>query len=55
MKVVHVLADGSIRDDITGYRVNPDTKEFYSTLEKIIKRRLTNNETKESSSKGDTY
>ena len=36
MKVVHVLADGSVKDDLTGYRVNPDTTgEFYNVLSRI--------------------
>lgn len=37
MKIIHVLADGSVKDDLTGYRVNPDTAgEFYNVLSKIF-------------------
>ena len=36
MKVIHVLADGSVKDDLTGYRVKPDTAgEFYNVLSRI--------------------
>ena len=36
MKVIHVLADGSVKDDLTGYRVNPDmSEEFYNVLNRI--------------------
>ena len=36
MKVIHVLADGSVKDDLTGYRVNPNTAgEFYNVLNRI--------------------
>ena len=46
MKVIHVLADGSVKDDLTGYRVNPDTaEEFYETLKRIARRQT--NESKE--------
>lgn len=38
MKIIHVLADGSVKDDLTGYRVNPDTaSEFYNVLSKICR------------------
>lgn len=36
MKVIHVLSDGSVKDDLTGYRVKPDSAtDFYKVLEKI--------------------
>lgn len=39
MKVVHVLADGTVKADISGHIIKPDTaKDFYKVLEKINKR-----------------
>lgn len=36
MKIIHVLADGSIKDDITGYMLNPEmSREFYELLKRI--------------------
>lgn len=36
MRIIHVLADGSVKDDLTGYKIKPDTaREFYEVLAKI--------------------
>lgn len=36
MKIIHVLADGSIKNDITGYILNPEmSREFYELLKRI--------------------
>ena len=50
MKIIHVLAVGSVKDDLTGYRIKPDTAgEFYETVKKIVRRKT--NETEKSSSR----
>lgn len=42
MNIIHVLADGTVKDDITGYKVKPDTsREFYEILTKINSQRKT--------------
>ena len=39
MKIINILADGSVKDDLTGYRVNPNTAgDFYNVLGKICKK-----------------
>lgn len=36
MKIIHILADGTVKADLTGHVVKPDTaKDFYKILEKI--------------------
>jgi hypothetical protein len=38
MKVIHVLADGSVKDDLTGYEVKPEIAgDFYNVLSKIYR------------------
>lgn len=42
MKIIHILADGTVKDDITGYKVPPNTsREFYNLLTKINSQRKT--------------
>nr|DAF01834.1 MAG TPA: hypothetical protein [Caudoviricetes sp.] len=39
MNVVHVLADGTVKADISGHVIKPDmAKDFYKILENINKR-----------------
>lgn len=48
MKAIHVLADGSVKNDITGYRVSPDTsKEFYHVLSRIYGRGINEKKSEE--------
>ena len=36
MKIINVLADGSVKDDLTGFLINPKTaKDFYEVMQKI--------------------
>ena len=36
MKVIHILADGSVNDDLTGYEVKPKIAgDFYNVLSRI--------------------
>ncbi len=36
MKIINVLADGSVKDDLTGFLINPKTaKDFYEVMLKI--------------------
>lgn len=36
MRIIHVLADGSVKYDLTGYKIKPDTaREFYNVLARI--------------------
>ena len=36
MKIINILADGSIKEDLTGYLVNPETAgDFYKVLKRI--------------------
>ena len=45
MKVVHVLADGTVKQDIRGYKVKPESvPEFYSLLKRINKNGGFNND-----------
>lgn len=37
MKIIHVLADGTVKQDIDGHQVNTeDAKEFYEILKREI-------------------
>lgn len=37
MEITHVLSDGTVKHDITGYMVKPEkAEEFYSILLKIV-------------------
>lgn len=36
MKIIHVLADGTVKEDITGFKIKPESAgEFYDVLIKI--------------------
>ena len=36
MKIINVLADGSVKDDLTGFLINPKTaKDLYEVMLKI--------------------
>lgn len=38
MRIIHILADGTVKDDITGHQVNPDMSgEFYHVLSRICR------------------
>ena len=38
MKVIHILANGSVKDDMTDYKIDPDAaREFYNVAVKIIR------------------
>ena len=53
MKIIHVLADGSVKEDLTGHRLNPDTAgEFYNVLSKICRSRSSEKGTKLESARG---
>lgn len=40
MNVIHVLADGTIKKDLTGYEINSCIDDFYHVLTKIYRSRL---------------
>lgn len=43
MRITHVLADGSVKTDITGHVVKvQEAKDFYEKLDSINRRILTN-------------
>lgn len=37
MNVIHVLADGTIKKDLTGYEINSSNDDFYRVLTKICR------------------
>lgn len=42
MKIVNVLNDGTIKDDLTGYVIKSEMSEFYNILKELSKGRTQN-------------
>lgn len=45
MKIIHIMADGSVRDSVKGMVITND--EFYRVLQRILERRQKAKEAKE--------